>query len=56
MIGYNNSDVLQCLRQYEMFSNSLKLIKSENEKAMIIKQLSKLEEKKIKLTNVSYLE
>ena len=56
MIGYNNSNVLQCLRQYEMFSNSLKLIKNNNEKAMIIKQLSKLEEKIIGLTNDVYLE
>ena len=56
MIGYNNSDVLQCLRQYEMFSNSLKLIKNNNERSMIIKQLTKLEERIIALTNEAYLE
>ena len=56
MIGYNNSDVVQCLRQYDMFANSLNLIKNDNERNMIVKQLTKLEEKIISLTNDIYEE
>ena len=56
MISYNNSDIVQCLRQYEMFANSLKLIKTIQEKEMIIKQLTKLEKKIIDLTNEVYEE
>ena len=56
MINYNNSDVVQCLRQYDMFANSLRLIKTNEERAMIIKQLAKLEEKIITLTNEIYEE
>ena len=56
MISYNNSEVVQCLRQYEMFSNSLKLIRNETEREMIIKQLTKLENKIINLTNELYEE
>ena len=55
-MSYNNSDVVQCLRQYEMFANSLKLIKTAQEKDMIIKQLTKLEKKIIDLTNEAYEE
>lgn len=56
MISYNNSDVVQCLRQYEMFANSLKLIKTVEEKNMVIKQLTKLENKILTLTNELYEE
>ncbi len=56
MMNYNNSDVVQCLRQYEMFANSLKLVKEPAQKEMIIKQLTKLEEKIIDLTNEEYEE
>ena len=56
MISYNNSDVIQCLRQYEMFANSLNLVKNNEQKDMIIKQLTKLEEKIITLTNDIYEE
>ncbi len=56
MINYNNSDVVQCLRQYDMFANSLNLIKNDTERNMIIKQLTKLEEKIISLTNDAYEE
>ena len=56
MMSYNNSDVVQCLRQYEMFANSLKLIRTSEEKSMIIKQLTKLENKILSLTNELYEE
>ena len=56
MISYNNSDVVQYLRQYDMFANSLNLIKNDNERNMIVKQLTKLEEKIISLTNDIYEE
>ncbi len=56
MISYNNSDVVQCLRQYDMFANSLNLIRSTDERNMIVKQLTKLEEKIITLTNAEYEE
>ena len=56
MISYNNSDVVQCLRQYEMFANSLKLIRTTEEKNMVIKQLTKLENKILTLTNELYEE
>lgn len=56
MVSYNNSDVVQCLRQYDMFANSLRLIRSNEEKVMIIKQLTKLENKILNLTNDIYEE
>lgn len=56
MVSYNSSDVVQCLRQYEMFANSLKLVKNTEQREMIIKQLTKLEEKIIALTNEAYEE
>lgn len=56
MINYNNSNVVQCLRQYDMFANSLNLIKVTNERNMIINQLTKLEKKIIDLTNEIYEE
>ena len=56
MITYNSSDVIQCLRQYDMFSNSLNLIKNEEQRNLIVKQLTKLEEKIISLTNDMYEE
>lgn len=56
MTNYSNSNVVQYLRQYEMFSNSLHLIKNKEEKAMIIKQLTKLESKIIQATNENYEE
>ena len=56
MISYNNSDIIQCLRQYDMFANSLKLVYSEEEKQKIIKQLNKLLEKSLNLTNEIYEE
>ena len=56
MISYNNSDVIQCLRQYEMFANSLNLVRNKEQREMIIKQLTKLEEKIINLTNEIYEE
>ena len=56
MISYNNSNVVQCLRQYDMFANSLNLVKTREEKNMIIKQLTKLEKKIIELTNEVYEE
>lgn len=56
MISYNGSSVIQSLRQYEMFANSLRLVKSREEKNMIIKQLTKLELKIIEQTNEVYEE
>ncbi len=56
MISYNNSDIIQCLRQYDMFANSLKLVYSEDEKKKIINQLNKLLVKGLKLTNDIYEE
>ena len=56
MVSYNSSDVVQCLRQYDMFANSLNLVKTRDEKNMIIKQLTKLENKIIELTNEIYEE
>ena len=56
MVSYNNSSVVQCLRQYDMFANSLNLVKTREEKNMIIKQLTKLENKIIELTNEIYEE
>ena len=56
MISYNNSEVIQCLRQYEMFANSLSLVKTNEQRDMIIKQLTKLEEKIISITNDIYEE
>ena len=56
MITYNSSDVIQCLRQYDMFSNSLNLIKNDEQRNSIIKQLTKIEEKIISLTNDIYEE
>ena len=56
MVSYNSSDVIQCLRQYDMFANSLKLINNMSEKNMIVKQLTKLEGKIIALTNDIYEE
>ena len=56
MVSYNNSNVVQYLRQYEMFSNSLKLVRNKEEREMIIKQLTKLEYKIIEITNESYEE
>lgn len=56
MVSYNNSNVVQYLRQYEMFSNSLKLVRNREEREMIIKQLTKLEYKIIEMTNESYEE
>ena len=56
VISYNNSDIVQCLRQYEMFANSLNLVKVKEQRDMIIKQLTKLEEKIIALTNEIYEE
>ena len=52
----SNSSVIQYLRQYEMFSNSLKLVKKVDEKEMIIKQLTKLEYKILDATNEGYEE
>ena len=40
MVSYNDNAVVQYLRQYEMFANSLKLIKNVTEREMIIKQLT----------------
>ncbi len=54
MVSYNDNTVVQYLRQYEMFANSLKLIKNVTEREMIIKQLTKLENKIIDATNESY--
>ena len=54
MVSYNNSNVVQCLRQYDMFANSLNLVKTREERDMIIKQLTKLEKKIIELTNEVY--
>jgi len=56
MVSYNNSNVVQCLRQYDMFANSLNLVKTREERDMIIKQLTKLENKIIELTNEIYEE
>ena len=56
MVSYNSSNVVQCLRQYDMFANSLNLVKTREEKDMIIKQLTKLENKIIQLTNEIYEE
>lgn len=56
MTNYNSSNVIQYLRQYEMFSNSLNLVKHPEEKKMIIKQLTKLEYKIIDITNETYEE
>ena len=56
MISYNNSNVVQCIRQYGMFADSLNLVKTNEERNMIIKQLTKLEQKIIDLTNEIYSE
>lgn len=56
MISYNNSEVVQCLRQYDMFANSLRLIRTTEEKNMVVKQLAKLENKILTLTNELYEE
>ena len=56
MVSYNSSSVVQCLRQYDMFANSLNLVKTADERNMIIKQLTKLEQKIINLTNEIYVE
>lgn len=56
MVSYGNSDVVQCLRQYDMFANSLRLIRNNEEKVMIVKQLTKLESKILSLTNEIYEE
>ncbi len=56
MINYNNSSIVQSLRQYEMFANSLNLVKTKEEHDMIVKQLTKLEIKIIELTNEVYEE
>ena len=56
MVSYNSSSVVQCLRQYGMFADSLNLVKTADEKNMIIKQLTKLEQKIIDLTNEIYQE
>ena len=56
MVSYSSSDVIQCLRQYEMFANSLNLVGNKDQRDMIIKQLTKLEEKIIALTNETYEE
>ena len=56
MVSYNSGNVVQCLRQYDMFANSLNLVKTKEEKNMIIKQLTKLETKIIELTNEIYEE
>lgn len=56
MVSYSNGNVVQYLRQYEMFSNSLNLVKNKEEREMIIKQLTKLEYKIIEVTNESYEE
>ena len=56
MTNYNNGNVVQYLRQYEMFSNSLSLVKNREEKDMIIKQLTKLEYKILEATNENYEE
>lgn len=54
MISYNSSSVVQVLRQYDMFANSLNLVKVRDERNMIINQLTKLEKKIIELTNEIY--
>jgi len=54
MMNYQNSNVIQCLRQYDMFANSLNLVKSRDERNMIIAQLTKLEKKILELTNEVY--
>lgn len=56
MVSYNNGNVVQYLRQYDMFANSLNLVKTREEKNMIIKQLTKLENKILELTNETYEE
>jgi len=56
MVSYNSSEVVQCLRQYDMFANSLNLFKTREEKDRIIIQLTKLENKIIELTNEIYEE
>lgn len=56
MVSYNSSDVVQSLRQYDMFANSLRLIKNQDERNMVVKQLTKLEGKIMLLTNDIYLE
>jgi len=56
MVSYNNSNVVQCLRQYGMFADSLNLVKTTDERNMIVKQLTKLEQKIIDLTNEIYTE
>ena len=56
MVSYNNSNVVQCLRQYDMFAKGLNLVKTREEREAIIKQLTKLESKIISLTNEVYEE
>ena len=54
MVNYNSSEVVQSLRQYDMFANSLRLINNDVERSMVVKQLAKLEIKIIDLTNKTY--
>ncbi len=56
MVNYNSSEVVQSLRQYDMFANSLRLINNDVERSMVVKQLAKLEIKIIDLTNKTYLD
>lgn len=56
MVSYSNSNAVQYLRQYEMFANSLKLVKEYDQREMIIRQLSKLEHKILDATNEIYQE
>ena len=56
MVSYNNSNVVQCLRQYDMFAKGLGLVKTREEREGIVKQLTKLESKIISLTNEVYEE
>ena len=55
-MDYTNNDIVACLRQYEMFANSLDMITNPKDRDNIYHQLDRLEEKLIKLTNELYEE
>jgi len=56
MLTYTSRAVIQLLKKYEMFLNSLNLIKEEKAKEQIIDELDKVEEQILLATNDEYEE
>lgn len=54
VLNYNSDEVIQFSRQYNMFSNSLNLVMDSTDRTAIIKELDRLEEKIVRLTNNMY--